>query len=160
VVVHDKKQALTKTPFYRGLEDSEFEQVAGYCNEHSFPVGEICQTEGQPTDRVNIILKGRVGAIVRIPNISFMSSEIIIDSLVPGDVFGWSSLIKTTPWSTLRVVEPTDVLYIGTLDLLRLCESNTHIGYIVMKNLATLIASRLRRNRMSILNALVAIKGL
>ncbi len=160
MVVQDKKLALGKTSFFHGLTEAEIEQVASYCGERSYPVGEICQTEGQPVDRVNVILKGRAGAVVRIPNISYVSSEIIIDSLVAGDVFGWSSLIKTTPWSTLRVIEPMDTLFIGSLDLLKLCETNNHIGFIVMKNLASLIASRLRRNRMSTLNALVAIKGL
>jgi CRP-like cAMP-binding protein len=160
MVMQNKSEALAKTPFFRGLDEAELSHIASHCSERTYAVGEICQTEGQPGDRVNIILKGRAGAVVRIPNISYVSSEIIIDSLVAGDVFGWSSLIKTTPWSTLRVIESMDVLYIGTLDLLKLCENNNHIGYVVMKNLASLIASRLRRNRMSTLNALVAIKGL
>ena len=159
MVVTDRKAILGRTSFFLGLTDAELTQIAELSNERTFKPGEICQTEGQQADHVSIILKGRAGAVVRIPNVNYVNSEIIIDSLVQGDVFGWSSLIKTTPWSTLRITEPTDVLYIGTGDLLKLCDANYHIGYIVMKNLASLIASRLRRNRMSILNALVAIKG-
>jgi hypothetical protein len=43
--------------------------------------------------------------------------------------------------------------------LISLCERDTQIGYILMKNLSILIAVRLKRNRISTLNAIVAIKG-
>ncbi len=142
-----------------GLNQEELAQVANLGKQRSISVGEICQTEGQSTNQVQLILKGRVGTVVRIPNITYSSNEIILDTLTEGDAFGWSSLIKGSPWSTLKALEPTVVLYINADELLNLCESNNHIGYILMKNLAALISSRLRRNRMSMLNALVAIKG-
>ncbi|MCR4393445.1 MAG: cyclic nucleotide-binding domain-containing protein, partial [Dehalococcoidales bacterium] len=110
-------------------------------------------------NRVNMILKGRVGAVVRIPNVTYLSSEIILDTLHEGDVFGWSCLIQDRPWSTLRVIDPTEVLTVDGSALLNLFEENPRIGYIVMRHLAGLIASRLRRNRMSMLNAIVAIRG-
>jgi CRP-like cAMP-binding protein len=77
-----------------------------------------------------------------------------------GDVFGWSSLIKgTTSWPALRALEPVGALYVNAEDLLNLCERNSRIGHIIMRNLSSLIASRLKRNRMSMLNAIAAIKG-
>ena len=83
----------------------------------------------------------------------------MIDTLSPGELFGWPALIKGTPWSTLKVIDQTEVFYIDADDLISLCESDYHLGYILMKNLAALISSRLRRNRMSILNCIVAMKG-
>ncbi len=153
------QETLKSNHLLYGLSDSELTQVASLGKERSYAVGEICQTEGQSDNRVNLILKGRVGTAIRIANVTYGGNEIILDTLTTGDAFGWSSLIKGTPWSTLKVLEPTDVLYINASELLDLCESNTRIGYILMKNLAALISSRLRRNRMSMLNALVAIKG-
>lgn len=150
---------LKKFSFFKGLDDEEIEKVASISGRRSYAVGELCQTEGQLANRIHIIIEGRVGTVIHIPNITYVSSEIILDTLHNGDVFGWSSLIKGTPWSTLRVIEPTEIIHIGSDDLLNLCENNHHIGYIVMKNLASLVASRLRRNRMSTLNAIVAIKG-
>ncbi len=157
--MQSKSKAIKTIHFFQGLTDDELELVANLCQEHTFGVGELCQTEGQATNRIHLILKGRVGTVVRIPNITYLNSEIILDVLHEGDVFGWSSLIKGTPWSTLRTLDQVEVLYINATDLLDLCEKNNHIGYIIMRNLSSLIASRLRRNRMSILNAIVAIKG-
>ena len=159
MAVQISTELLKKSTFLRGLNDEDLAQIATICGEQSYGIGELCQKEGQPSSRVNLIIEGRVGTVVRIPNVTYCSSEIILDTLHEGDMFGWSSLIKGTPWSTLRVLEPTRILYLEAEDLVNLCEKNYRIGYILMKNLATLIASRLRRNRMSTLNTIVAIKG-
>jgi CRP/FNR family transcriptional regulator, cyclic AMP receptor protein len=151
---------LKKVNFFRGLDDAELGMVSALCKEKTYQVGEICQIEGQSDSQVHIIIRGRVGAVAHIPNISCNASEIILDTLGPGEVFGWSALIRGTPWSTLRVLESTDIFFFSGEDLMDLCENNNHIGYVMMKNLAMLIAVRLRRNRMSTLNAIVAMKGI
>jgi CRP/FNR family cyclic AMP-dependent transcriptional regulator len=152
-------EMLKDISLFKGLDDTELAQVAGLCTGHSYATGEICQTEGQPTKRINMIIKGRVGVVMHLPNITYCCSQIIMDTFIKGEVFGWSALLQGTPWSTLRVLVPTDVLYINVDDLVNLCETNHHVGYIMMRNLASLVASRFRRNRMSILNAIVAIRG-
>jgi CRP/FNR family cyclic AMP-dependent transcriptional regulator len=150
---------LRKIRFFHGLDDAELNKLAKLGQNRSFAVGEICQSEGQNSNRIHFILSGRVGAVLHIPNYSYSRSEIMVDTLGPGELFGWSALIKGTPWSTLKVIDQTEVFYIDADELLSLCETNYHLGYILMKNLASLISSRLRRNRMSMLNAIVAMKG-
>jgi CRP-like cAMP-binding protein len=152
-------ELLTKLSLFKGLNDEELTKIAGMCSARSYKVGEICQEDGKSENRVHFIIKGRAGVIIRVPNISYASSEIITDNLGIGDSFGWSTLIGSVPWSTIRVIEAMDIIYIETEELLKLCDANKHIGYIVMKNLANLVASRFRRNRMSILNTIVALKG-
>lgn len=152
-------EALKETRFFKGLDDGELAQLASICHERSYAAGEICQAEGQTSNSVQVIVKGRLGAILCLPNVTYCSNEIILETLNKGDLFGWSALIKATPWSTLRVLDEADVLHIEADDFANLCESNNHMGYVLMKNLSILIASRLRKNRMSILNAFVAMKG-
>ncbi len=159
MVTQTVSEVLKHYSFFRGLDDEELEQVADISRRRSLTVGELCQTEGQAADHISVIAEGRVGTVVRIPNITYNNAEIILDTLRPGDLFGWSALIKGTPWSTLRVLEPTEVIQIEAEVLLDLCERYPHIGFVVMKNLSSLIASRLRRNRISTLNTIVAIKG-
>jgi CRP/FNR family cyclic AMP-dependent transcriptional regulator len=159
MVVQSRSQAVKRINFFNGLTDSELEQVGDICEEHSFNAGELCQVEGQTTNKINFIIKGRVGAVRTTTNLKYCNNEIVLDVLHDGDVFGWSTLIKGTPWSTLRVIDATDVLTADTGKLLNLCETNNHIGYTLMKNLSALIASRLRQNRISILNAIVGMRG-
>ena len=157
--VSSKIESLRKIRFFRGLNDAELSELGNLCQNRSFAVGEICQIEGQNPQRIHFIISGRVGAVLRIPNYPHSSSEILIDTLSPGELFGWSALIRGSPWSTLKVMDQTEVFYIDADDLISLCESDYHLGYILMKNLAALISARLRRNRMSILNCIVAMKG-
>lgn len=159
MLVSTSIEALKTIHFLRGLDDEELGKIADLCREGSFAAGELCQKEGEPAGRINFICKGRLGVEFHMPSIAYGSKDIVLYTLCDGDVFGWSALVQGTPWSTLRALEPTEVLYVRAEDLVNLCESDSHIGYILMKNLASLIASRLRRNRMATLNALVAIKG-
>jgi CRP/FNR family transcriptional regulator, cyclic AMP receptor protein len=154
-----KGEEMKIVQLFRGMNEVEIEEVAALCKERKYAVGEFTQKEGENSSEVHFIVSGRVGTVVRIPNINYTSNEIMLDTLTAGDSFGWSSLIKGTPWSTLKAIEPTTVMYAKSEDLIKLCEKNNHIGFLLMKNLASLISSRLRRNRMSTLNALVAIKG-
>jgi CRP/FNR family transcriptional regulator, cyclic AMP receptor protein len=159
MAVQINNEVLRRISLLRGLDEAELSLIANISELKSYAIGEICQTDGISENRVHLIYEGRAGVIVRVPNISYASNEIIPDTLGPGDVFGWSTLIKGVPWSTLRVLEPLKVVFVNTEDLLNLCENNNHLGYIIMKNLASLIASKFRRNRMSVLNTLVAMKG-
>ena len=160
MVTQDKVDAIKTIRFFDGLNDQELIELANFCSETSFSEGQICQAEGQAASRIHLILKGRVGSVNPIRNALPPASEMILEVLSAGDIFGWSSLIKgTTSWPAIRALEPVSALYIEARDLLNLCEQNKGIGYIIMRNLSSIIASRLRRYRMSMLNAIVAIKG-
>ena len=159
MVKHVTNEILKKISLFRGLNEDELEEIAKFCSVRAYEVGELCQSEGQMADQVHFIHKGKLGVEFHIPNIAYGCKDIVLDTLGSGDIFGWSALLKGTPWSTLRAIEPTEAIYINATDLLNLCNSNNRIGYMVMKNLATIITSRLRRNRMATLNAIVAIKG-
>ncbi len=159
MVVANKTEAIKTIHFFRGLSDPELDQIAAMCKEQSLAAGEIYLEDGKSDNQVHLILSGKIAAVTHIPNVTFLKSEIILDALHEGDVFGWSSLLKSTSTATLRVLNDTIIMNLSANDLLELCEKEYHIGYIVMHNLSALIASKLKRNRMAILNAIVAIRG-
>lgn len=159
MVTRTNNELLKTMHFLRGLNDEELTKIGDLCKERSFEAGELCQHEGEPVSTVNFIVKGKAGVEFHIPSIASGSKDIILYTVSAGEIFGWSALIQGTPWSTMRTLDHMDVLYVQANDLMALCENNCHIGYILMKNLSSLISSRLRRNRIATLNALVAIKG-
>jgi CRP-like cAMP-binding protein len=160
MIAQDKANALKAMRFFDCLTDQELDEVAKICGETSFSEGQICQVEGQAVSRIHLILKGKVGSVNLIPNAIPAGSELILEEFREGDMFGWSSLIRgTTSWPAIRALGPVNTLYIESNDLLNLCEQNSRIGYVTMRNLVSLVASRLRRYRMSMLNTVVAVKG-
>jgi CRP-like cAMP-binding protein len=155
MLVLSKNDTLRTIPFFHGMNDEEISRIAELCHEDSYQPGELCQKAGEPARRINFITKGKVGVEFHLASIAVGSKDIVMYTLNDGDVFGWSALIQSPPWSNLRVLEPTEVLWVDAEELSALCESDTRIGYTVMKIVSHLIASRLRRSR----NAIVAIRG-
>jgi len=155
----NKAEAIKTIHFLQGLTDPELDRIAALCKEQSLGTGELYQGEGKSDNQVHLILEGKIAVVVHIPNVTNLKNEIILDVLRDGDAFGWSYLLNTAPTSTLLVLDTTKTLNLNAQDLLGLCETEYHIGFILMRNLSTLIANKLRRNRMSMLNAIVAIRG-
>ncbi len=158
MVTMTKNEQLKSICFLQGLSDSEIDKLAPLCTEETLAAGSLCQNAGLPVTRVNFIVKGKVGVEFHVPGLISNGNDLILYTLGEGGVFGWTALIKDTPWSTMRVLEPTTVWRIDAQALLDLCENDNHIGYILMKNLSALVATRLRRNRTATLNAIAAIR--
>jgi CRP/FNR family transcriptional regulator, cyclic AMP receptor protein len=155
-----KTATLKQMHFVSDLDEKELALVGKLCQEGNFSSGELCQNQNQALININWIVEGLVGVEYHLEGVAYGSKEIILATYKPGDMFGWQGLIKgSVPWSNIRALEPTRVLYAAIPDLLKLCETNQHIGYVLMKNLAILIAGRLRQNRMSTLEAIMALKG-
>lgn len=160
MVAQDRVDAIKTIRLFNGLTDQELNEIAEICGEDSFSEGQICQAEGEAVSRIHLILKGRLGSVNPIRNTFPPGCEMILEVFRAGDIFGWSSLVRgTTSWPAIRALEPVTTLYIEASDLSNLCEQNSRIGYVIMSNLSSVIASRLRRYRMSMLNAVAEIKG-
>jgi CRP-like cAMP-binding protein len=159
MLVATNTEVLKAIRFFNGLSEEELDRVSDICKKDTFESGVLCQKEGVPDSRVNFIVKGQAGVEFHLNNVAFGNKDIVLYTLKEGDVFGWTSLINSVPWSSLKALEPLEVLSADSEELLHLCEVNTHIGYVLMKNLASLIASRFRRQRMATLNTLVSIRG-
>ena len=59
--------ALKKVNLLRGLSDKELEKISQLCREHSHPPGELLLAQGQETDSIHIVRKGRVALESQIP---------------------------------------------------------------------------------------------
>jgi CRP-like cAMP-binding protein len=71
-----------------------------------------------------------------------------IEEVEPGRIFGWSSLVKQRRFTaSARALDEVTVMCIRAEELNDLFDQNSHIGFVVMKQLAEVIASRLRRTR-------------
>jgi CRP/FNR family cyclic AMP-dependent transcriptional regulator len=155
----NKTEAIRAIHFFRGLTDPEMERIAALCKEQSLEARESYLEEYKSDNTVHLILEGKIAAIVHIPNVTQVKNEIVVDVLREGDVYGWPFLLKSSPISNLRVLEPAKLLNINAQELLDICETDHHIGFIVMRNLSNLITIKLKRQRMSMLNAMVAMRG-
>jgi CRP/FNR family transcriptional regulator, cyclic AMP receptor protein len=134
---------LQGVDLFEGLTDEEIEKMTCICFEKQFSKGQIIAREGEVGDELFIISDGFVEVLLgERPN----SPARVVVSMGSGQLIGEMALLDQGPRSaTLRATsQPTVVQMIRRPDFENLCQQNTHIGYIVMRNLAADLSFKLR----------------
>lgn len=144
----DVSQLLEEVDLFAGLEEDELRLVAEICHQREFKGGELLATEGQHGERMFVITEGFVEVLLENP--PDRQARVIIN-LGPGQLIGEMALLDQGPRSaTVRAIsDPTIVQSIHRDDFEALCQQNTHIGYVVMRNLAVDLSFKLRHRNLA-----------
>jgi CRP/FNR family cyclic AMP-dependent transcriptional regulator len=141
-------EELRPCGLFKGLDDQELEQIAAIAHHETYAAGERICAEEERADRLFILCQGRVQVHVHLRSPAEPDGEMTIEEVQPGRIFGWSSLVKQRRFTaSARALEPATVVTIDADELNSLFDLNPHVGFVVMKQLAEVIASRLRRTR-------------
>jgi CRP/FNR family cyclic AMP-dependent transcriptional regulator len=141
--------SLCSCELFAGLDAEELAQIAAIAGQETYQAGDLICAEREVADRLFILCEGRVEVRVRLHSSFESGGEMTIEEVEPGWVFGWSSLVKQQRFTaSARALTPATVFAIKADDLNALFDRNAHAGFVIMKQLAEVIASRLRRTRM------------
>jgi CRP/FNR family transcriptional regulator len=130
------------------LSDAELEKIAAIACEEESQSGDLISAEREVADRLFILKSGRAQVRVRLRSGLEPDGEATLELVEPGRIFGWSSLVKQRRFTgSAWALSPVVVIVIPGDELLALFDRNTHIGFVVMKHLAEVVASRLQHTR-------------
>jgi CRP-like cAMP-binding protein len=130
------------------LSDAELEKIAAIACEEESQSGDLISAEREVADRLFILKSGRVQVRLLLRSGREAGCEVVTELAEPGRTFGWTSLVKQRRFvSTARPLEPLAVIVIRSDDLKALFDCNAHIGFVVMKRLAEVIAAQLQQAR-------------
>lgn len=154
-----KKSALKKTaskkvshPFFRGIPAKYADLIHKNSTVVSIERGEHVFENGRRADSFFLILKGKVRLLAEEQDVRFdtESKMGLLQELGPGEVVGWSWVIKPYRWRFFAQAH-TDVqmLVVNGLTLRKTMEKDPLFAYEIYKRLVPvmndrLIASRLR----------------
>jgi len=141
---------LGRMDLFVGLGDGALAKIKRLCWSDVFAPGEIIFIEGTKATDVYLLVGGQVVLEIRVNGVQ-QQFTTTIDSINKGHVFGWSALVE--PYvltASARCTQPTRVVRINGNDLLDLFEEYPQIGYMVMKNLSTIVSSRLTAMRLGL----------
>jgi len=140
------KNNLQDVELFNGLTSVELAEISHICHEKIFKPGDTIAFQGAQGDEMYIITEGFVQVSIR-----QISGERIIVNLGAGQIFGEMALVDKGPRSaTVKAIsDPTVVQIIHANDFDQICTQNNHIGYIVMRNLASDISFKLRHRNLS-----------
>lgn len=141
-------EALHDCELFHELSDEALAQIAPLARQETYQAGDLICAEQELADRLFILQTGRVQVHIRLHSPLEPGGEATIEEVEPGRIFGWSSLVKQQRFTaSATALEPVTLLTIKAGDLNALFDREPHIGFVVMKQLAEVIASRLRHTR-------------
>lgn len=140
---------LKKIPWFLDLSPSSLESLAELASISTFFADDIIFKEGERDPYLYIILEGKVRLESFVPGHGSLP-YCTVESL---DVIGCSSLtpVVRQKTSTARALERTTLLTFPAADLMALCESDCDLGYVIMRRLANIVASRMLNQRLHLM---------
>lgn len=144
------EKALHSISIFSTLNEEEVQRIAAACVERSYPASEIIFVEHTEGDELYMILEGEVGIQIELAN---EDDAMPLLTLGPGDVFGELSVVDDAPRSaTARTFTDSHVLVLKKRDFDHLIESDHHLGFKVMREVAKLVSRRVRATNQKILD--------
>jgi CRP-like cAMP-binding protein len=137
--------ALRRCDVLAELSDEELEQILPFCHEESYEKDTIMFREGDEADTFYILQDGQISIqYVICPQCDYcQNARMLLDQ--PGDFMGWSSLVKPGRMTASgSCVTDIKLVAIDSRQLKELMEQNSHIGFVIMKELAGSINKRLK----------------
>ena len=141
---------LQTIPWFQELEPGIFDKIAGICELVSFEAGQHLFREGDKEDYLYIVIEGRVAVEIHVPG----RGKMRIYTAEAMDIIGWSSITPVVRQRTAgaRSVLPSRLVRMQASQLYRLCDEDHDLGYVVMRRLSNVVASRLLTTRLQLLD--------
>jgi CRP/FNR family cyclic AMP-dependent transcriptional regulator len=140
---------VAEHPFFADLEATHTNLLAGCASNMRFPRGAYILREGHEANEFFLVREGRVAVEIGAPQ----RMPIIVDTVGPGEILGWSWLLPPYLWRfDARAVEPTRVIALDGACLRAKCESNHDLGYEVLKRFSQIMNRRLDATRIQLLD--------
>ena len=134
---------LKKVDILNSLSESQLERVAELWREQTRNEDDIIFRENDASSELYLIQDGLVEITLSVPE---PGTEKSIVTLGKGQTFGEMALVDEGPRSASArcIADGTRLWVAKRADFISLCEKDTSIGFIVMKNIAADLSFKLR----------------
>ena len=145
----DVTTTIKTIPWFLDLSPESIQRLSGIADLRSFEDGEVIFNEGDQHPYLYVVLEGKVCLESFVPG----RGSLPIFTAESLDVVGWSSLtpVVRQKTSTARVKGRTLLLSFNANNLMSICEKDCDLGFVIMRRLANIIASRLLTHRLHLL---------
>jgi CRP/FNR family cyclic AMP-dependent transcriptional regulator len=134
-------EALSKVELFRGLAARGLERVASIASEESHAAGHMLFREGDPGDKLYVIVEGKTRISRRVPGMG----EEALAVLGPGSSFGEMALIDEVPRSADAIIHERSKLLVLSKEALQdLMFLDKELAYEVLWNTVRILSRRLR----------------
>jgi len=140
---------IRDAPVFKELQPDRLELIAGCAANITFDAGEVIFRQGDPAETFFLVRHGSVVLETFVPP----RGSILIETIGPGEVVGWSWLFPPYRWHfDARAVEPVRATVFAGDCLRGKCEDDPALGYDLMSRFAQVMIERLQWTRLRLLD--------
>jgi CRP-like cAMP-binding protein len=157
-----EKNLLTGFKFFSDVPTEKLEQIARQGEILAFKADEVIFRYDEPAAHLYGVLEGEVGLnVVFIDKVLKTEIEyeeaiqarmveeeksIMVDSVKPGQVFGWASLVGPGRRTvTAHCLQDARIIALPAAELKAMIEADQALGYAIMKKMSDIISKRLKK---------------
>jgi CRP/FNR family cyclic AMP-dependent transcriptional regulator len=135
-------------PFLAGMNRVQLALLNDCAMATNFKKQQTIFREGEMANRFYLIETGKVV----LESSDGLGKPVIIDTITPGDLLGWSWMFPPYTWQfTARAVEPTAAIFFYGTILREYCEKDHSLGYELLKRMSVVMIKRLQAARKKML---------
>jgi CRP/FNR family transcriptional regulator, cyclic AMP receptor protein len=133
--------AISQVEILKGLSKEQRQQIRSLGRIERYDTDVTIFTEGKEARKFYLVEEGRVAVESQVA----MGMHFPISIVYPSQAFGWSALVPPFVYTaSVTTLSKTRVLAIDQGSLLAMMQSDPSVGFIIMQNVACIVASRLR----------------
>jgi CRP/FNR family transcriptional regulator, cyclic AMP receptor protein len=147
---HDVTQSrLQDLAFTQGLGPDQLDRITQIATSIQWESGKTVFREGDLDSLLYVMEEGRVAIEIAVPG----RGRVVILTVGPGEVFGWSSIFHQRPkTASARTIEPARALAVDASRLRELCDADPRLGYLLTQRILEVVSERLKATRMQLLD--------
>lgn len=143
------RKIISAHPFFGDFDSEHLDTVVGCAKNMVFHQGDMIFRAGQKADQFYLIKHGRVALEIYVPH----RDPLIIDTVVDGNVLGWSWLFPPYRWHfDARALDLTRAVALDGKCLRRKKEKDHQLGYKLMSRFAQVIEEDLQATRLQLID--------
>ncbi len=146
-------QTMQTIPWFLDLKPYQLERLSRIADIHNMGANEELFLEGAREDKLYILLDGQVNVWVHVP----ARGDVCVFTAEPLDIIGWSTLtpVVRQRTATAKSTCPSRLLSLNGEMLRRLCDEDHDIGFIIMRRVSNVVASRLLTTRLKLFDIIM-----
>ena len=141
---------LQAIPWFQELSPAHFEKLVNISHLCVWEANQELFKEGENEDFLYVIIEGRIAIEMAVPT----KGKVRVYTAEPMDIVGWSSVTPVVRQRTAsaKAVLPSRLVCMDARKLRTLCEEDHDLGYVVMRRMANVVASRLLVTRLQLID--------
>lgn len=142
-------EAIATARVFAGLPAADLEDLDGCAASADFDAGALLFREGDDATTFHLVRAGRVALELHTAD----RGGIVIETLEPGEVVGWSWLFEPYRWHfDARATSAVETVAFDGACVRALCEQRPAFGYALMQRFGQVMIDRLQHTRVRLLD--------